>query len=71
LGEHQVGRSVVRCGPTAVRAAKNARKNIRKRIDDLDCMRIILRVSRRTKLLAKLANFQSDHNWTVEDLVLE
>jgi hypothetical protein len=34
-------------------------------------MRIILRVSRRTKLLAKLANFQSDHNWTVEDLVLE
>jgi predicted RNA binding protein YcfA (HicA-like mRNA interferase family) len=33
-------------------------------------MRIILRVSRRKKLLAKLANFQSDHIWTVEDLVL-
>jgi predicted RNA binding protein YcfA (HicA-like mRNA interferase family) len=70
LGEHQVGRPVVRFGTRAVRAAKKVRKNIRNRIDGVDCMRTILRVSRRTKLLAKLANFQSDHNWTVEDLVL-
>jgi predicted RNA binding protein YcfA (HicA-like mRNA interferase family) len=33
-------------------------------------MRIILRMSKKSKLLAKLANFQSDANWTADEVTL-
>lgn len=33
-------------------------------------MRIMLRMSKKSKLLAKLANFQSDKNWTVDEVTL-